>query len=72
MKILSISTSSRVASVAVSEDGECINEQNINNLKTHSENLVPLIQSVLEQCKLTLNDIFLIAVDIGPRFIYRN
>lgn len=70
MKILSISTSSAIASVCISENDTCIKELNINNLKTHSETLIPLIQELLDNTKINLNDIELIACDVGPRFIY--
>ena len=72
MKILSVSTSSNIASVSISENNDCILELNINNNKTHSENLMPLIQELFKQTDLDLSDINLIACDIGPRFFYRN
>ena len=70
MKILSISTSSNIATVAVSEDLECIKELNINVPKTHSETIVPLVKELLEKTNIQLSDINLIACDIGPRIIY--
>lgn len=71
MKILSISTSSNIASVSISENNECILELNINNNKTHSETLMPLIEELFNKTNLKLSDINVIACDIGPRFIYR-
>lgn len=70
MKILSISTSSNIASVSISEDDNCILELNINNNKTHSETLMPLIEEIFNKTNLKLSDINAIACDIGPRFIY--
>lgn len=70
MKILSISTSSSTASVCVSENNNCIRELNINNNRTHSETLIPLIQELLNTTKINLKDIELIACDIGPRFVH--
>ena len=72
MKILSISTSSNIASVSITENNNCIIELNINNNKTHSETLMPLIEDIFKQTSLRLSDIELIACDIGPRFFYRN
>jgi len=72
MKILSISTSSNIASVSISENDDCILELNINNNKTHSETLMPLIEEIFRQTNLKLSDINLIACDIGPRLFYRN
>ena len=66
MKILSISTSSNVASVSISENNECILELNVNNNKTHSETLIPLINTLFNKLNLNLSDINLIACDVGP------
>lgn len=72
MKILSISTSSNIASVSISENDECILELNIDNNKTHSETLMPLIEELFSKTNLKLSDINAIACDIGPRFFYWN
>ena len=72
MKILSISTSSNIASVSISENDDCILELNINNNKTHSETLMPLIDKLFKETNLKLSDIDAISSDIGPRIIYRN
>lgn len=66
MLILGISTSSNIASVALSKDAECIKELNINNNKTHSETLLPLINELLNETNIKLQDINLIACDNGP------
>lgn len=66
MLILGISTSSNIASVAISKDTECIKELNINNNKTHSETLIPLINELLNETNIKLQDIDLIACDNGP------
>ena len=66
MLILGISTSSNIASVAISKNTECIKELNINNNKTHSETLVPLINELLNETNIKLQDIDLIASDNGP------
>jgi len=72
MKILSVSTSSNIASVSISEDDNCILELNIDNNKTHSETLMPLIEEIFNKTNLALSDISAVACDIGPRFFYRN
>lgn len=72
MKILSISTSSNIASVSVSENDDCILELNIDNNKTHSETLMPLIEELFNKTNLKLSDINAIACDVGPRFFYWN
>ena len=72
MKILSVSTSSNIASVSISENDNCILELNIDNNKTHSETLIPLIDELFHETNLKPSDIGLIACDIGPRLIYWN
>ena len=72
MKILSITSSSAICGIAILEDEQVIKEVNLNNGLTHSESLLPLVSQVLEETKLQLIDIDLLAIDIGPRFIYWN
>ena len=72
MKILSISTSSNIASVSISENDGCILELNIDNNKTHSETLMPLIDELFKTTNLKLSDIDAISCDVGPRIIYWN
>lgn len=66
MKILALSTSSNICSVALLENEKCIQELNICNEKTHSEKLMPLIDELLNNNNITLDDIGLIACDNGP------
>lgn len=66
MKILCIDTSSPLCGVSVLEDNNLIKKLELNNGLTHSESLMPLIKEILEECKLTLNDINLLVCDIGP------
>ncbi len=66
MKILSISTSSNISSVAINEDEKLILELNISNNKTHSETLIPQVEELLKKTNLNLSQIDLIACDIGP------
>lgn len=66
MKVLGIDTSSDICSVCLLEDTRLLKEISLNNGKTHSENLVPLLKELMEFCNVTFNDIDLIAVDKGP------
>lgn len=66
MKILSITTSSPICGVAILENNIPIKEITLNNGLTHSETLMPIIRQILAETKLTLNDIDLLACDIGP------
>ena len=66
MKNLCIDTSSSLCSVSIFEDYKLINKVELNNSLTHSETLMPLIQKILKDSSLSLNEINLIIVDIGP------
>jgi len=66
MLTLAISTSSKICSVALLEDDKPIKELNIDNLKTHSENLVPLIDETLKLTNKKVSEIDLVACDVGP------
>ena len=72
MKVLSITTSSSICGIAILEDESVIKEINLDNGLTHSESLLPLVSQILENANLQLKDIDLLAIDIGPRFFYRN
>ena len=66
MKILSVDTSSSNCAVALLEDDKLIDENSLNNGKTHSENLMPLIDELLKRNNIFLDSIGLISVSIGP------
>ena len=65
-KLLSIDTSSDVCSVAILEDDKLIKELNITDSKTHSENLMPLVDRLFTETGLQLSNIDAIACSIGP------
>lgn len=66
MKILSVDTSSNVASVAITDDEKLICEITVNTKKTHSQTLMPMIDSALKQSELGIPDIDLIVSANGP------
>ena len=66
MKILSVDTSSKLCSVAILEDTNLIKKLELDNGLTHSETLMPLIQQLLNECSLSLNNIYLLVSDVGP------
>ena len=66
MKILAIDTSSKICSVAILEDEKIIEERNLNNGLTHSENLMPIVAEILSNNQLELAAIQLIACCTGP------
>ncbi len=66
MKILAMDSSATVASVALCEDKKLLAEYTVNNGNTHSETLLPMVEAVLADFKLTAKDIDLFAVSNGP------
>lgn len=66
MKILSIDTASNICGVSILEDTNLICQLDQDTGRTHSENLMPMIQQAFEQTNLTLKDIDLLVCDKGP------
>lgn len=66
MKILSIDTSSNICGVSILEDTNLICKLDADTGRTHSENLMPMIDEALKKTELKPTDINLIVCDIGP------
>lgn len=66
MKVLAIESASITASCAVSNDGSLLGEYTLNHKKTHSEKLMPLIESLMDELGVKIQDIDVIAISEGP------
>ena len=66
MKILAIDTSGMVASAAVLTEEKILGELTINNKKTHSQTLLPMIDTLMKMLEMEVNDVDLLAVASGP------
>lgn len=66
MNILAVDTSAVTATVAIIKDDVLVYENNITNALTHSETLMPMIDTALKSVKLVPSDIDLLAVSNGP------
>lgn len=66
MKILAIDTSSLVASAAILDEDKLIVEYILNYKKTHSEQLMPIIEEILESCEMDIKEIDAVGVASGP------
>lgn len=66
MKILAIDSSGLTASVAILEDDLMIAEYTIRYKKTHSQTLLPMIDTIFETLQMDLQEIDAIAVAKGP------
>lgn len=66
MKILSIDTASNICGVSILENTNLICKLDQDTGRTHSENLMPMIQQAFKQSNLALKDIDLLVCDKGP------
>ncbi|MBE6535106.1 MAG: tRNA (adenosine(37)-N6)-threonylcarbamoyltransferase complex dimerization subunit type 1 TsaB [Ruminococcaceae bacterium] len=66
MKILAFDTSATVATVALCDNERLLAEYTVNNGNTHSETLLPMIESLLANFSMSVSDVDLFAVSAGP------
>lgn len=66
MKILGIETSGNSGGVALSENGRIVKTRLLETGMQYGKELIPAIKDVLRQANWTLEDVGLIAVDVGP------
>ena len=64
--ILAFDTVSSSFSIALKKDNSTIIEINKENIKNHNEELLPILDSFLEDNKISLNEINCIIMGIGP------
>ena len=66
MLVLAVESATNVASAALVSGTQVVAEFNLNDSKTHSEKLMPLVAQVMEFSGVSLQDLDGIAVSIGP------
>lgn len=66
MIILAIDSTAVSGSVAVCRDEELLCEFTLNIGNTHSETLLPMVESALKMCGMNVSDVDLFACDEGP------
>ncbi|MDF2522860.1 MAG: tsaB [Clostridiales bacterium] len=66
MKILAVDTSASVATVAITDDTKLLGEFSINNKKTHSQKLLPMIKELMSGLELKPSEIDVYAASSGP------
>ncbi len=66
MMILAIDSSGMTASCAVATEDKILAEFNVNNKKTHSQTLLPMIDTLKNILELNIEDIDAIAISKGP------
>ncbi len=66
MKVLAIDTSTVMATCAVLDEENLLGEFSLNQEMGHSENLVPMVKTLLDNLNLKVSDIDLYGVALGP------
>ena len=66
MKILVLDASTKVASVALAEDGRLVYEVNLISEKTHSTRLMPMVEDAFESTGWSSSEIDVYGVVEGP------
>lgn len=66
MKVLSIDTSSKIASIAIIEDGRVLVEMHVLSEEEHSQTLMPMIEKMFNDNNMDLDEIDLIGCSRGP------
>ncbi len=66
MNYLAIDTSTMISTVTVGDDKEILGDFNVNQSKTHSESLVPMIETLLDLLGMTIKDIDKFIIAQGP------
>ncbi len=66
MRILSLESSAMTASVALCFDERLLGEFTLQNGNTHSDTLLPMVESMLRMFEMSPSEIDLFAVSVGP------
>ena len=66
MLILAFETSAKACSVALMRDGILLGEAYQNSGLTHSQTLLPMAQTLMQQCNIAAEEITAVAVAAGP------
>ncbi len=66
MRILALDSTAVTASVAVTEDERLVAQLTLNNGNTHSQTLLPMVESLFKMLDITADDIDIFACSAGP------
>ena len=66
MKILAMDTSSAIATVAVGDENKILGEYTVAGERAHSQIIMPMLEELLSRCNISINDIDVFAVALGP------
>ena len=66
MKILALDSTAKICTVALCEDRQRLNLKTVDAGMTHSETLLPMIESILDEAGIGVADIDMFALSQGP------
>ena len=66
MNYLAIDTSTMISTVTVADEKEILGDFNVNQAKTHSESLVPMVEILLELLGMEIGEIDKFVIASGP------
>lgn len=66
MIVLAIDTSTDAVSVAVSNSKQVLASSHVLSDRRHAEQLVPIIKSICQQVDISMREIDVVGVDVGP------
>ena len=66
MKLLALDSSAVSASAAILDGDKLVGEFFVNTKQTHSQTLMPMVRAVLSNANITLKEIDIFAVSVGP------
>jgi tRNA threonylcarbamoyladenosine biosynthesis protein TsaB len=66
MRALAVDTSTTMAGIAIVDEQGLLAEYMLNDKKTHSQKLVPMLQEILNSLKMTVADMDILAAVTGP------
>lgn len=66
MKLLAVESTSMAAGAALIEEGRLLGEIRLNHRKTHSEQLLPMVDQLLTLCQCSMESLEGLAVSVGP------
>ena len=66
MTVLAFDASTLACSACLLKDGKILASRYLNTGLTHSQTLLPMIEGILEDAKLTVDDVDRIGVTVGP------
>lgn len=66
MKILALDSSGNVASIAIVTEEKVVAEYTVNNKKTHSQTILPMLDEILRMLEMELSELDGIAIAGGP------